>query len=189
MVLSAAKFFFSVCFLVIFCSCRFLPEPGNERTHYYDLGIPERAQLAAGTRVTVLPFTVLSGERFRMVERKQFLLENDDCNKWQMPPGSLVTKYLTLYFRQNLSAPGKATRNIIVGGTVTAFENDGKNAILGLVYRITFPEIKGTKSTPVSRNILIEEKLLNGSPASFACAMSKAMGKAAQYIVKDIENK
>lgn len=190
---SATKYFFtvstSVFTLFFICSCSLLPQPDNIPVCYYDLGIPEQAELSAGKVVTVLPFSSLSGERFRMVQRTKFLLENDDNNKWQMPPGSLVTKYLTLFFRQDLSSGGNTARSITLGGTVTAFENDGENAVLGLVYRITFPGVDSQRRVAVQRNILIKEKLLNNKPASFASAMAKAMKKAAECMVKDINSK
>ena len=182
--------FFAV-FVVItgLCGCSFLPEPAENVTRYFDLGLPAKTLKAASGSVTVLPFSSSSGDRYRMVYRKDNLLCGDDNNKWQMPPGSLITKYLTLAFSD--SGADRSTGNIryTLSGSVTAFEADKGDAVLGLRYKIR-KELSGGKTAEViERSLFLREKIRGNAPSDFASAMGRAAEKAALLILKDIDSK
>lgn len=172
------------------CSCSLLPQPANSPTTYYDLGIPEKVLSSPKGEIHVLPFNSLSGERFRMVRRNGYILINDNDNKWQMPPGSLVTKYLTLTFRDTAKPDLRNRANITLSGSVTAFEADEDEAILGILYRIKYlPENFSSPKWNIERSVLIKEKISGNTPADFAAAMTKALEKTAKMIIKDIDTK
>lgn len=178
------------CLIFFCCSCSILPAPQKVSIHYYDLGIPSKIFSSTKGNISVRPFVSFSGERFRMVRRKGNLLYNDDNNKWQMPPGSLVTKYLTLSYRSEGKAAKNIRPDIMVGGKVTAFEMDNDTAILGISYHVRMPAKKdGTAGKSWERNILIREKCAGKSAADYASGMSKAMAKAAKMIIEDINSK
>lgn len=187
------KLFYTLFFTALIfgtSSCSLLPQPANIPTNYYDLGIPEKAIACSRGIITVQPFNSLSGERFRMVRRNGYILINDDDNKWQMPPGSLVTKYLTLTFRDTAKTDLQNKANITLSGSVTAFEADEDEAILGILYRIKYyPKKFGAPEWNIERSVLIKEKISGNTPADFAAAMTKALEKAANMIIKDIDTK
>ena len=178
----------SIC-AVFFCGCSLLPEPAVNVTKYYDLGIPAKTFSAENGDITVQPFTSSSGDRYRMISRKGNLLSGDDNNKWQMPPGSLLTKYLTLTFSRDPSVRRSGDTQNILSGNVVAFEADRGEAVLGLRYKIR--KFSGKKETPevISKSLMLREKIKENTPESFASAMSRAAERAAMLILKDINGK
>ena len=183
-------FFFSVCTAaVFFCGCNLLPEPAENVTRYFDLGLPAKTLKASGGSVTVLPFTSSSGERYRMVYRKNNLLCDDDDNKWQMPPGSLITKYLTLIFSDAGTVRKDGKCQNFLSGNVTAFEADKGDAVLGLRYRIRRESGSGNADKVINRSLLLREKIKGDSASDFASAMGRAAERAAELILRDIDSK
>ena len=182
--------FFAV-FAVItgLCGCSLLPEPAENVTRYFDLGLPAKTLKAAYGNVTILPFTSSSGERYRMVYRKNNLLCGDDNNKWQMPPGSLITKYLTLAFSDSGADRNPGNIRNTLSGSVTAFEADKGDAVLGLRYKIR-KDFSGRKAAAViERSLFLREKIKENTPSGFASAMGRAAEKAALLILRDIDSK
>ena len=189
------KTVFSACavaaVLLSCAGCSFF-EQESVPTCYYDLGIPGKTLSSPRGDIIVQPFGSLSGERYRMVWRKGHLLFGDDENKWQMPPGSLVTKYLTLVFRTSDKVSRPEKPNVFLDGKVTAFEADGDCAVLGLLYRVSAPMENGARGRITwlrDRSILLREKMQGKTPEDFASAMTKAMEKASGIILNDIDGK
>ena len=184
--------FFSgaLCCMLLLCGgCSFFKQE-SVPTCYYDLGIPGNTLSSPRGDIIVQPFGSLSGERYRMMWRKGHLLYGDDENKWQMPPGSLVTKYLTLAFRTSNKSSRTEKPNVFLDGRVTAFEADGDCAVLGLLYRVSAPMENGARGRITwlrDRSILLREKLPSRTPEAFAAAMTKAMEKATKIILQDID--
>lgn len=183
-----------VCFSLLavitgLCGCNLLPEPNENVTRYFDLGLPAKTLKAASGNVIIIPFSSSSGERYRMVYRKNNLLCGDDNNKWQMPPGSLVTKYLTLAFSDTGTGRNAGNNRNILSGNVTAFEADKGDAVLGLRYKIR-KEVSGRKAAVTAeRSLLLREKIRENTPSGFAAAMGRAAEKAALLILRDIDSK
>lgn len=169
--------------ILLLASCNIFPSPEVAVSRYYDLSIPERVPLD-GKNVLVLPFASNSGDRYKMALREGNSIRSSEASKWIMPPGSLMTKYLRLAFR---SEPGmrQSRQEITLSGTVSAFESQKGEAILGLTYKLR-PSV-GTGMKEFSRTILLREKFEGSSAEAFAAAMSKAAEKAAESIAADIK--
>ena len=181
--------FFAVSMFFLY-GCASLFSTANVPACYYDLGLPEKISASYAGNICVEPFTSLSGEKFRMVRRKGNMLYNDNYNKWQMSPGALVTKYFTLAFRTDEKKNAGKKTDILLGGEVTAFEESGGQAVLGLSYHIaSVPGKDGGQKWKRKRSILIKEKIRGNTPGDFASAMSRAMENASEIIIKDIDSK
>ena len=189
---SCAFFMGALSCILLFCGGCSLFQQESVPTCYYDLGIPGNTLSSPRGDIIVQPFGSLSGERYRMMWRKGHLLYGDDENKWQMPPGSLVTKYLTLAFRTSNKSSRTEKPNVFLDGKVTAFEADGDCVVLGLLYRVSAPMENGARGRITwlrDRSILLREKMRGKTPEDFASAMTKAMEKASGIILKDIDGK
>lgn len=166
---------------LVFCAaCSIFPEPKQTETTYYDLTVPDR--IALPEPVEILPFASVTGERFRMAcrEKDNIVLAND-FHKWVQPPGSLLTKYLKLAFRNEPSDPGKPTApSLVISGTVLLFEMRDGYAEMGVYFQIQY----GAQGK-VAKTIMIREKLADSTPARFAEAMSKAANRFALILAEE----
>ena len=166
---------------LVFCTaCSIFPEPEQAETFYYDLTVPDR--IAMPNPVEIIPFTSFTGERFRMSCReKDNIIRSNDFHKWVQTPGSLLTKYLRLAFRNEPGNIGKpVTDPLLISGTVLLFEMRDGYAELGVRYRIQF----GARNK-ISKTIMIREKLTENTPAQFAEAMSRAVNRFARILAEE----
>lgn len=166
---------------LLFCAaCSIFPEPKQTETLYYDLTVPDRIALPGP--VEILPFASVTGERFRMACReKNNIIHANDFHKWVQPPGSLLTKYLKLAFRNEPSDSRKqGTTPLLISGTVLLFEMRDGYAELGVYYQIQY----GTQDK-INKTIMIREKLADSTPSQFAEAMSKAASRFALILAEE----
>ena len=171
--------------LLAACHFNLIPE-----TDYSD---PKTFDLASPAPVTDLPFAVdvetFSSEcagRFKMVFREdENRISVDEYNRWSMPPGAMLTKYLSARFA---SAPDSAGRDrakplFSLDGTVLVCELNAqkKQVVLMVHYIITEPpedtfKFSGTKSYNVPVDSVSAE--------AFAEGMNKAAGQFSSDVVQ-----
>lgn len=168
---------------LLLASCSIFPTPEVTVSNYYDLSIPEKIS-TPGKTVIVTPFASNSGERYKMALRVGNSIRSTESCKWIMPPGSLMTKYLRLAFRNAPGAP-QGKKVVTLSGSISAFESNKGKAVLGVTYKLRTGD--GKKEKEFSRTILIREKFEKASSEDFAAGMSRAAGKVAQSIAADLK--
>lgn len=162
---------------LLFCGCALLSEPVQTETRYFDLKCPE--QIAA-VPIDVREFTTMSGERFRMSIRKnETVVHGNEFHKWIQTPGSLVTKYLRLAYRQNTDGKAQTEQPVQLRGEVLLFETHDGYAELGIRYQLRLNERK------LGRTVLLKEKMKHPGPEEFADAMSRAVQRFARQIAAE----
>ena len=164
---------------VFSCGCSLLSEPRQTRIAYYDLKPPEKL---SSLPVEVEQFVTFSGERQRMLRRKHDTsVVSSDFNKWMQSPGSLLTRYLRLTFRRNLSDPSySGEQAVVIRGEVLIFEICGGNAVLGVRYQLKYDR------QTYSKTVVIKEKMSSDCAEAFAEAMSKAASRFAGTVAAEI---
>ena len=163
----------------LFCGCALLSEPVQTETRYFDLKCPEQI---ASVPIDVREFTTMSGERFRMSVRKnETVILGSEFHKWVQTPGSLVTKYLRLAYRENTDDKVQKKHPVQLRGEVLLFETHGGFAELGIRYQLRLNEHK------IGRTVLLKDKMEKTGPEAFADAMSKAVQRFARQIAAEAE--
>ena len=166
------------------CHINLIPE-----TEFSD---PKTFDLASPAPVTGLPFAVdvetFSSEcagRFKMVFREdENRISVDEYNRWSMPPGAMITKYLSARFA---AAPGSTQDHakplVSLDGTVLVCELNAQKKQVSLMihYIITEPpedtfKLSGTESY----SIPVEDV----SAEAFAEGLSKAAEQFSDHVVK-----
>ena len=169
--------------LLASCHISLIPQ-----TDYSD---PKTFDLASPTPIAGLPFLVdvetFSSEcagRFKMVFRSdENRISVDEYNRWSMPPGAMLTKYLSARFAAVPGAADQAKTLFSLDGTVLVCElnTQKKQVSLMVHYIITEPpedtfKISGTESYSIP--------VKDDSAESFAEGMNKAAEQFADQVVK-----
>ncbi|MBR6241392.1 MAG: membrane integrity-associated transporter subunit PqiC [Lentisphaeria bacterium] len=170
----------------LLASCHFslIPE-----TEFSD---PKTFDLASPAPVTGLPFVVdvetFSSEcagRFKMVFREdENRISVDEYNRWSMPPGAMLTKYLSARFAAAPdSSQDHAKPLFSLDGTVLICELNVQKKQVSLMIHFIITEhtddefkLSGTKSYSIPVDDVSAE--------SFAEGMNKAAGQFADDVVK-----
>ena len=166
------------------CHINLIPE-----TEFSD---PKTFDLASPAPVTGLPFAVdvetFSSEcagRFKMVFREdENRISVDEYNRWSMPPGAMITKYLSARFA---AAPGSTQDHakpvFSLDGTVLVCELNAQKKQVSLMihYIITEPpedtfKLSGTESYSIPVDDVSAE--------AFAEGLSKAAEQFSDHVVK-----
>lgn len=169
--------------LLASCHINLIPE-----TDYSD---PKTFDLASPAPITGLPFLVdvetFSSEcagRFKMVFRSdENRISVDEYNRWSMPPGAMLTKYLSARFAAAPGTPDQVKPLFSLDGTVLVCElNTQKKQVTLMVHYIITepPEDEFKLSGTESYSIPVEDN----SAESFAEGMNKAAAQFADQVVK-----
>lgn len=140
----------------------------SPETTYYDLKVEKR--FPAAPPVSVGVFSNRSGAGSRMLVRGDgFAVRQDPANKWLLPPGELVAKYL-----QSALSAGEGEPETLKG-RITVFEADlsKKEFFLGGLY-----QRGGGKAV----NFEFSAPLADDSAESVAAAASACAAKLAEKI-------
>ena len=170
---SALKPLFAGCCAALFCGCSLLSENAQSPIEYYDLQVPNKL---SSVPIDVEPFGSFSGERLRMAQRRDGTrIYGSDFHKWSQAPGSLLTRYLRLAYRNEPADDAlKAGAPVTLRGEVLVFEADQGSAKLGVRYTLRRGHASCTKT------VLIQEKIEGKGPQAFADAMSRAADRFAR---------
>ena len=134
--------------------------------------------------VNVETFSSECAGRFKMVFREdENRISVDEYNRWSMPPGAMLTKYLSARFAAVPDSAGHAKTLFSLDGTVLVCELNAQKKHVSLMvhYIITEPpedefKLSGTESY----SIPVE----NVSAEAFAEGMNKAAAQFADEVVK-----
>ena len=174
--------------LLASCSLSLLPP-----TDYTD---PGTFDLASPVPFSDLPFIVevdsFSNEcsgRFKMVFREDdYQISVDEYNRWSMPPGAMITKYLAARFAATTGNQNRADKPVFeLDGTVLNCELNKPEQQVDLMvhYFIIAPGDETFKITG-TENYRIPVK--DTSAESFANGMNEAAAKFADQIVAVLKN-
>ena len=174
--------------LLAACSFSVIPPADTTETRVFDLISPA----AIGN----LPFTIdvdaFSSEcagRYKMVFREEGnRIVVDEFNRWSMPPGAMLTKYLAARFAAqsgNQERDGKLAFEL--DGTVLNCEMDKEKNLVDLMVHFFIVEhdndtfkITGTEEYEIH---------VDGTSAeAFADGMNKAAGKFADHVVSVLKD-
>ena len=169
--------------LLASCHINLIPE-----TEFSD---PKTFDLATPAPITRLPFALdvetFSSEcagRFKMVFREdENRISVDEYNRWSMPPGAMLTKYLSARFAAAPGTPDQVKPLFSLDGTVLVCElNTQKKQVTLMVHYIITepPEDEFKLSGTESYNIPVE----NVSAEAFAEGMNKAAGQFSDHVVQ-----
>ena len=169
--------------LLAACHVNLIPE-----TEYSD---PKTFDLASPAPVAGLPFAVdvetFSSEcagRFKMVFRSdENRISVDEYNRWSMPPGAMLTKYLSARFAAapDSSGPGKPLFSLDGAVLVCELNMEKKQVTLMVHYIITEPPEDTFKLSGTESYCIPVESV---SAEDFAEGMNKAAAQFADQVVK-----
>ena len=179
--------------LLAACNINVVPPTG-----YTD---PKTFDLASPAPIDALPFVVevesFSNEcsgRYKMVFREEAnRISIDEYNRWSMPPGAMLTKYLAARFATPPGDQDRTARPVFVlDGTVLTCEMNtaAKQVDLMIHYFIVEPGNESFRITGTEDyNITVDDT----SAEAFADGMNKAAAKFADQVVvilkKELENR
>ena len=161
--------------IMLLCGCSLLSTPDQSSIACFDLTRPEKT---VSVPIDVEPFASFSGESRRMVRRtNEISIHGSNFDKWLQSPGSMLTRYLRIAFRNETGESIlKNADPVVVRGEVLVFEVNRGFAELGVRYNLRYRKASWIKT------VLIREKLDRGGPEAFAHAMSRAANRFAQMI-------
>jgi len=164
--------------MVMSCGCSLLSPSTQSSIEYYDLVRPEKIDSAP---VNVEQFASFSGERHRMIRRKdKTFIRGSDFNKWLQSPGSMLTRYLRIAFRNGIDdSILKNADYVAIRGEVLVFEVNDGYAELGIRYNMQYRKVSLTKT------VLIREKLERRGAEAFSLAMSRAANRFAKMVAAE----
>ncbi|MBW1812783.1 MAG: membrane integrity-associated transporter subunit PqiC [Deltaproteobacteria bacterium] len=158
--------------------------------------------------LTTLPFAILI-ERFQVTpmydsnkiiyKNSEFKRESYSYHRWRANPGDIVTHLLardfkeTSLFKAIFTLDSRYPATHMLKGTIEEFyEKDGEDyweSVLSLsVALIKKDEIDPLKSIIFQKKYNMKEVCSKKNPQAFAEAMSKAMEKLSNVIMKDVYN-
>ena len=166
------------------CNVNVIPPTDFTETRTFDLSSP--------APIGDLPFAVdvetFSNEcsgRYKMVVREDAnRIEVDEYNRWAMPPGAMLTKYLAARFaaqaENHLNRDGKPV--FILDGSVLNCElNKMKKQVDLLVHFIIIEPGKDDFRITGTENCTVPAR--EATPEAFADGMNKAAAKFADHVV------
>ena len=187
---------------LLVCGCLNLTQKPNKKINYYTLEYdsPETASLKS------LPF-VIYVERFNVAplydsnriiySEKKFIRDAYIYHKWIANPGDLVSYYLTRDIKRSslfstaFSSNSNYSSTHIIDGTVDEFFEQDGDKIWKAVLSISITLIS-KKEQDISKSVLMQkrysaiEPCSRKNPQALAEAMSKAMAKISDRIIRDV---
>lgn len=169
--------------LLAACSFSLIPKSEFTETKTFDLAPPEP--------LTELPFLVnvesFSSEcsgRYKMVFREDASrIGVDEYNRWVMPPGAMLTKYLAVCFAADSGNQEHAGKPVFVlDGSVLNWELDKTKKQVDMVVRYFIVE-PGNSSFRITGTEDYSIPVDGTSAEAFADGMNKAAAKFAEHVV------
>lgn len=148
----------------------------------YDIDLPA-ALKNVPCPVTVRLFRMEGAARYKMLFRvAENTVSTDEYNRWSMPPGQLLTRYLRMAFAEsaNANAPGKT-----VSGSILSFEGDlvRHQAVLCVKFSIRPDDGRGREK---EYTVKLSVPLKADTPDACAVAMEEAAAQLAERIRKEL---
>ena len=165
------------------CNVNVIPPTDFTETRTFDLSAPEPLETLPFI-VDVESFSNECSGRFKMVFREDASqIDVDEYNRWSMPPGAMLTKYLAARFAAQTGNQGRAGKPVFVlDGSVLNCEMNRPKKQADLMVHFFIVEhddetfrIAGTESYSIP---------VDGTTAeAFADGMNKVAAKFADHVV------
>lgn len=184
------RHWFAAALLPLLASCSFSLIPSTE---YIEQGTFD---LASPAPFESLPFIVevdaFSNEcsgRFKMVFREDDnQIYVDEFNHWSMPPGAMVTKYLSARFASATGNRNRTEKPVFeLDGTVLNCELNKPKKQVDLMVHYFIVE-QGDENFKITGTENYRIPVKDTSAESFADGMNEAVSKLADQIVTDLTN-
>ena len=168
--------------LLAACSFSLIPHTDFTETRTFDLAAPEPLE-AQPFIVDVEAFSNECSGRFKMVFREDnSRIVVDEYDRWSMPPGAMLTKYLAARFAAQTGNQGRAGKPAFVldGSVLNCELNKAKKQVNLMVHFFIVEQgndsfkITGTKSYAIP--------VKEADAESFAEGMNKAAAQLADHI-------
>ena len=165
------------------CNVNLIPPTDFTGPRTFDLASPEPLETLSYI-VDVESFSNECSGRFKMVFREDASqIEVDEYNRWSMPPGAMLTKYLAARFAAQTGNQGRAGKPVFVldGSVLNCELNKAKKQVDLMVHFFIIEhdndsfKITGTEDYAIPVGATTAE--------AFADGMNKAAAKFADHIV------
>lgn len=174
--------------LLAACSFSLLPKTEFTETKVFDLVSPEPLDKLPFT-IEVDAFSSECAGRFKMTFREEKnQIEVDQYNRWAMPPGAMLTKYLAARFAApsgNHSRDGKPTFEL--DGSILNCELNKSEKKVDLMVHFFIIE-HGDDTLKITGTEDYSIPVEDDSADSFADGMNKAAAKFADHVVSVLTN-
>ena len=165
------------------CSFSVIPPADVTETRTFDLAAPEPLE-ALPFIVDVEAFSNECSGRFKMVFREDgSRIKVDEYNRWSMPPGAMLTKYLAARFAAqtgNQSRTGKPV--FVLDGSVLNCEMHKTRKHVDLMVHFFIVE-QGTDTFKITGTQDYAIPVKDTTAEAFAEGMNKAAAQLADHIV------
>ena len=168
--------------LIVLTGCGVLSAPAYQQTKQYDIALPEPVK-ERDYSVRIQALAGDSAGRFKMIYRNGTEIEQDEFNRWSLPPAAMITRYLRLAFADDGAVH---TRKYVLSGAVQVFEADKvkKSCNLYFRYRITNAE----NGKELRSGMIVVKRPLNVSDEELPGAFSVAMAANATELVQKLNS-
>ena len=174
--------------LLAACSFSLIPQSDFTETRTFDLAIPE----SLGELPFIVDVDAFSSEcasRYKLVFREEAnRIEIDQFNRWSMPPGAMLTKYLGARFAEqcgNQERDGKPVFEL--DGSVLNCELDKTKKQVDLMVHFFIIE-RGNDAFRITGTEDFVIPVDDTSAEAFGAGLSKAAAKFADHVVTILTN-
>ena len=174
--------------LLAACSFSLIPHTDFTETRTFDLAAPEPLETLPFI-VDVEAFSNECSGRFKMVFREDDnQIEVDEYNRWSMPPGAMLTKYLAARFASQTGNQSRAGKPVFVldGSVLNCEMNTAKKQVDLMVHFFIVEQGDDTFKITGTKSYAIPVK--EADAESFAEGMNKAAAQLADHIAAVLED-
>ena len=169
------------------CSFSLIPQTEFTEPGTFDLASPEPLE-ALPFIVDVDAFSNECSGRFKMVYRENTnQIDVDEYNRWSMPPGAMLTKYLAARFAAQTGNQGRAGKPVfeLDGSVLTCELNKPKKQVNLMVHYFIVEQ--GNDSFKITGTEDYAIPVGEATAEAFADGMNKAAAKLADHIAYVLE--
>jgi len=170
------------------CNVNVIPPTDFTETRTFDLSAPEPLETLPFI-VNVESFSNECSGRFKMVFREDgSRIEVDEYNRWSMPPGAMLTKYLAARFAAQTGNQGRAGKPVFVlDGSVLNCEMNRPKKQADLMVHFFIVE-QGDDSFRITGTQDYAIPVGEATAEAFADGMNKAAAQLADHIVSVLKD-
>ena len=170
------------------CNVNVIPPTDFTETRTFDLSAPEPLETLPFI-VDVESFSNECSGRFKMVFREDgSRIEVDEYNRWSMPPGAMLTKYLAARFAAQTGNQGRAGKPVFVlDGSVLNCEMNRPKKQADLMVHFFIVE-QGDDSFRITGTQDYAIPVEEATAEAFADGMNKAAAQLADHIVSVLKD-
>ena len=170
------------------CNVNLIPPTDFTGPRTFDLASPEPLETLSYI-VDVESFSNECSGRFKMVFREDASqIEVDEYNRWSMPPGAMLTKYLAARFAAQTGNQGRAGKPVFVldGSVLNCEMNTAKKKVDLMVHFFIVEHGSDTFKITGMKDYAIP--VADDSADAFADGMNNAAAQFADHIVSILKD-